>query len=310
MHIPTSVIRVANKTVVTVKKYSPQIMMAIGAITSVAAVVEAVKQTPKAMDILDAHKEQRDKFEEAKETHPDEYDESAYKKDLAALYVRTGSKLGKTYLMPILMEATSLLCFFNAHRIMSARNKQLAAALAAMTDAYNNYRNKMIEALGEEKEEKIRLSLGEEKEVTEIVDEATGKKRKITKAINVFDEDVDQLGPWDMLWGENDYNYDQSEFINNSTIGNLAGTYSRLLYEDHAKEKVSIASIIKDRLIKEDDLYKKYPNFLINGYTQKNADQAVVIATRPVKIYRTNEDGFRVFRYGYILTFNGDGAVV
>ncbi len=310
MHIPTSVIRAASKAAATVKKYSPQIMMAIGVVTSVGAVVEAVKQTPKAMDTLEDHRAELTNYKVALE-NDDTYELSEYKKDLAKLYIRTGSELGKIYLMPVLMEATSLLCFFNAHRIMNNRNKQLAAALATMTDAYNSYRNKVIEAIGEEKEEKIRLGLGEEKEVKEIIDETTGKKRKITSVVDTFDEDTDQLGPWDFLWGENDYNFDQSEKINMTTLSNIAGTYSRALYDPDTnfKEKISIASMIKDRLISEDDLYEKYPNFVINGYTQKNKDRAVVIATRPVKIYKT-VDGIRTFRYGYILTFNGDGPVV
>ena len=91
------------------------------------------------------------------------------------------------------------------------RNKQLTTALAAMTDAYNNYRNKMIEALGEDKEEEIRLGLEKEKRQTEVVDPDTGKKKKISSTATVFDMDKNELGPWDMLWCEDDINYDQSE---------------------------------------------------------------------------------------------------
>lgn len=307
MKIPTSVIRVATNALQTVKKYSPQIMMAIGTISSVAAVVEAIKQTPKAMDILEEHKVERDSIETARSEYPDEYPEQEYKKELASLYARTGLKLAKTYAMPVAMEAASLLCFHNAHRIMNNRNKMLAASLTAMTDAYNSYRNKMIEALGEEKEEQIRLGLGTEKEVKEIVDETTGKKKKQTISKNVFWKGKSKLGPWDFLWEDCGYNYDQSEELNDSTLTILSGNATGALYgKDSYRKKMTIADIIGNHLIKMDDLFEEYPNFLINGYTQNNADQAVIISSRPVKIYE--EDGL-LFNYGRILTFNGDGPV-
>ena len=307
MKIPTSVIRVAGNALSTIKKYSPQIMMAIGTISSVAAVVEAVKQTPKAMDILEAHKKDKDSIEAARAEYPEEYSEQEYKKELVALYARTGAGLAKTYAMPVIMEAASLMCFHGAHRIMNNRNKVLAASLATMTNAYNDYRNKMIEELGEEKEEQIRLGLDTEKEIVETVDEVTGKKKKKTTPVNVFYMGKSKLGPWDFLWGENDYNYDQSENINETTLRNIFGNATRALYVDHRKGKMSIADIIGDRLISKDDLYEQYPNFVNNGYTQDNADKGVYPKQRSVKIY--NEDG-STFRYGMILTFNGDGPVV
>lgn len=50
---------------------------------------------------------------------------------------------------------------------------------------------------------------------------------------------------------------------------------------------------------------------MVNGYTQANKDQAVVISSRFVKIYHTDpETGIRTYRNGRILTFNGDGNIV
>lgn len=311
MNIPTNVIRMANKAVTTVKKYSPQIMMAIGAVTSVTAVVEAVKQTPKAIDILEEHKAQAAAEKEALAVGDEKYGDREYKINISKLYISTAGKLAKTYAMPVAMEIASLLCFFNAHKIMSARNKQLAAALATVTDAYNSYRNKMIEVLGEEKEEQIRLGLEEEKITETIVDEATGKKKKVTSTIYSVDEDNLHLGPWDILWGEGDYNYDQSEEINDMTIVNIANSWTRMIYEYKAKPEIPLSRIIADKFVPENEVYTKYPNFMVNGYTQANKDQAVVISSRFVKIYHTDpETGIRTYRNGRVLTFNGDGNIV
>ena len=307
MNLPNSLVRVATRALTTVKKYSPQIMMAVGAATSVAAVVEAVKQTPKAMDILDEHKDERDKIQEARDNYPEEYSEQEYKKELAALYIRTGSKLGKTYLMPIIMEATSLLCFFNAHRIVSNRNKQLAAALATMTDAYNNYRNKMIEELGEDKEEQIRMGLEKEKRTIEVVDESTGKVKKSTNQIDIFDAETSKLGPWDILWTESDPLYDQSEELNDLTITSIQNKFTTFLYDNHILDSIPLTRITQ-KFLGENKAYT-YENHLINGYTQKNHDRAVLITSRNVEVRYKDEDGNYRYEVGRILTFNGDGDI-
>ena len=104
MKIPTSVIRVAGNALSTIKKYSPQIMMAIGTISSVAAVVEAVKQTPRAMDILEEHKKDKESIEAARAEYPEEYSEQEYKKELVALYEHFGKLLFRFFCERLYLE--------------------------------------------------------------------------------------------------------------------------------------------------------------------------------------------------------------
>jgi len=300
-----SIIRVANRVGGTIKKHSPQIMMAIGAITSVTAVVEAVKQTPKAMDILDEHKGKVEKCKEALALNDADYTEDDYKKDLAGIYFNTGTKLGKAYIMPIVMETASLICFFSAHRIMCVRNKQLATTLAAATEAYNSYRNRMIEALGEEKEEQIRLGLEKEKRQIEVTDE-NGKVKKVNKEINVFDEEIGVLLPWQFLWCEDDINYDQSEELNDFTISCVASTFTNMIFGKNRRVDEMPAVRIVSKFIGEKKA-NKLRSFLYNGYTQANLDQQVIIDSQLVEVRYRDEDGNVRYKNGRILTLNGDG---
>lgn len=243
MKIPSKALILATKAVATVKKYSPQIMMAVGAVTSVAAVVEAVKQTPKAMDILEKHREEMEKNKEALELGREDYTQKEYKINTGKIYLRTGKELAKVYFMPIVMETTSLMCFFGAHRVMSVRNKNLTVALATTTDAFNNYRNRVIEELGEDKEEKIAYGLKDVTIEDEIIDE-NGKEKKIKRKEKAVT--VPELGTiYDFFWGENDPGFDQSRELCYLRINANAGYVNKMIWghEDgrDAAEEYNIA---------------------------------------------------------------------
>lgn len=312
MKIPANVIRIATKAAMTIKKYSPQIMMAVGTVTSVAAVVEAVKQTPKAIDILEEHKDQVEKFKEALSFEDPEYGEEDYKNDLAALYIRTGTKLGKTYLMPILMEATSLLCFFNAHRIMCVRNKALTSALAASVDAYNNYRNKVVNAIGEEAEEKIRLGVTDATEVKEITDE-NGKKKKIKEKLNVVDPKTFNSA-YDILWEDLDPGFDQSMELNMLRIGAFEGELNKRLFGDEngrtpgKKGIVNMISLndIRKFFKKSSEAYTQLGQ--IAGYDESMDDDRIILRAKEVSI--PDPENPRCYRDAIVISPNISGSIV
>ena len=302
MKIPNKAVALISRALGTVKKYSPQIMMVVGAGTSVAAVVEAVKQTPKAMDILEDHKKQIGCCKEALELESEDYTEDDYKKDLAGIYIRTGRDLAKTYALPIVMEMTSLACFFGAHRVMTNRNKMLTTALATATDAYNSYRNKVIEAVGEEKEEQIRLGTTSEKVTKEITDE-NGKTKKITEKISIVDpKNLDS--PYDIIWEDGDPAYDQSEELRNYHIQEVQNHFNKILFEKHLVPFVSLNDIRK--------YFKsaaEAPTALgqIVGYDEHSDDGAVIIRSKTVSI-KDPETGF--YKEVMILSPNISGSIV
>lgn len=312
MKIPTNVVRIATKAAMTIKKHAPQIMMAVGTITSVAAVVEAVKQTPKAIDILEEHKDKVDKFKEALSYEDPEYGEEDYKKDLAALYIRTGTKLGKTYLMPILMEATSLLCFFNAHRIMCMRNKALTSALAASMDAYNKYRNKVVDAIGEEAEEKLRLGVNEATEVKEITDE-NGKKKKTKEKLNVVDPKTFD-SPYDILWEDCDPGFDQSMELNMLRISAFEGELNKRLFGNESGKTQGKKGIVE--MISLNDIRKFFKKSneaytqigQIVGYDENMDDDRIILRTKVVTIPDPEMPGF--YHDAIVISPNISGSIV
>jgi len=299
--VPTKAVNMAINLLGKVKQYSPQIMMAVGAATSVAAVVEAVKQTPKAIDILEEHKKELETFKEVLDEKPEQYQVADYKKDTYALCIRTGLKLTKTFAMPMIMEAASLICFFGAHKIMSNRNKTLSVALATMTDAYNSYRNKMIEALGEEKEEQIRLGTTKDKITKEITDKS-GEVKKVTERIDVVDPS--NIGPYDILWVEGDPGFDQSEELRTLYKANVADMWTKFIYETKVRDKVPLAEITK--YFKDNKEAYSNELHIVAGYKQSDDDKRVIIRSKNVEVKQPNG----LYLDGEVLSFNVQGSIV
>lgn len=235
---------IMSKVANSVKEHSPQILMVVGTITSVTAVVEAVKQTPKAIDILEKHKEDAENEKEALALNDPEYGEKEYKANMGKLYIRTGKELGKVYLMPIVIEVTSLACFISAHRIMTVRNKALAGALATSIDAYNSYRNRVIEEVGEETESRIRTGSKIEKITEEVIDE-NGKKKKVTKKLEVVNPEI-MDSPYDILWMPGDPGFDASPELREMYILNTENYYDTILFEKNLVNAVSLNDIRKN----------------------------------------------------------------
>lgn len=303
MKFPAKAMTMLGNVGRALKAKSPQIAMGVGVVTSVLALAEAIKQTPKAIDIIEDHKEEIAKCKEALELNDENYGMREYKHDIYGICGRTGLKLIKTYAVPVGMEALSLFCFFSAHKIMAERNKLLSAALATATDAYNSYRNKVIEAIGEEKEEQIRLGTHTEKMTTEVTDEK-GKVKSVTKKIEAVDRNG--LGPYDILWEEGDPGYDQDDMFRTAKITQVANFWTERIYEDKNRNNVPLAEIVKS-FKTQVEAYSN-PLHIVAGYRQSDDDQAVIIKQRDVMISDPENPEF--YKDATILSFNVQGSIV
>ena len=176
--------RVAGRQIMVVKKYSPEILTAVGIVGFGATVVTACSATLKVDDILTDHKDQIEKINSVAENpdYADEYSETDATRDKAIVYIQTGGKLVKNYLPSITLGALSVGCILCAHNIMSKRNVALLAAYKASEEAFNNYRENVKEELGEEKDRQFLYGLQKTK-VEEIVTDDKGKEKKVKKEV-------------------------------------------------------------------------------------------------------------------------------
>ena len=135
-----------NKIGFGLKKRSPEILVAVGVVGTVVSAVMACKATTKINTILDETKEQLDKIHEYA-GNPDvaeKYNAEDAKKDTAIVYGQAGVKLAKLYAPAVGLGILSISSILASNNILRKRNMAISAALAAATQDFKDYRNRVI----------------------------------------------------------------------------------------------------------------------------------------------------------------------
>lgn len=177
-----------NKIGFGLKKRSPEILVAVGVVGTVVSAVMACKATTKIDTILDETKDQLDKIHEYA-GNPDvaeKYNAEDAKKDTAIVYVQAGVKLAKLYAPAVGLGILSISSILASNNILRKRNMAFSAALAAATQDFKDYRNRVIERFGKEVDHQLRYNIKAE-EIEETVTDEKGKEKKVKKSIEVAD---------------------------------------------------------------------------------------------------------------------------
>lgn len=166
----------------TIKKYSPEILLALGIAGGVTAAVLAARATLKAQEVIEDGKKNLRVIDTATEKAEEDnvdYTLEDRKRDMALVYVQTGVGLAKLYGPAIGLGALSIGAILASHGIMTRRQVSLIAAYNVMAEGYKAYRERVIETLGEETDRNFRHGLREE--TISVVTEDENGKKKTTK---------------------------------------------------------------------------------------------------------------------------------
>lgn len=175
-----------NKMGMTVKKFSPEILVGAGIVGTVASGVLACRATLRLNDILEDAKTTVDKIKDVKEDpkFEDNYSEEDAKKDLTIVYSQTVFKIIGLYAPAVLLGATSIGCIVASTNILKKRNVALAAAYAGVDRSFKEYRKRVTERFGKQVDHELRHNIKAEQFEETVVDE-NGEEKKVTKCINV-----------------------------------------------------------------------------------------------------------------------------
>jgi hypothetical protein len=117
----------------------------------VSTVVLAVKATPKAMELIDDEMQERAYIQET------EGDTTPF---TTMDYVKT---TWKCYIPAAVMGSVTIACFVGANSINLKRNAALASLYSLSETALKEYQSKVVETIGEKKEQKIRDEVAAER---------------------------------------------------------------------------------------------------------------------------------------------------
>lgn len=173
-------------------KFSPEILTGVGVAGVVTSGVLAARATLKLESVLDKG---QDRLKEAR-----------YLAEKGAVPPNTVNvaKLAialdivKLYGPSVSLGLASLVCIVSAHGILKKRNAALAVAYTSLESAYKNYRERVREELGDEKERDLYFGLKDEI----VKNEETGKDEKVTSI-----GDPSELSPYVRLFDETNPNW-------------------------------------------------------------------------------------------------------
>lgn len=125
------------------KRHSPEILTGMGIAGMVGTVILAVRATPKAMKCI----------EEEKNKH---WVDKLPVKDVVRV-------AWKPYIPTAISGATSVACLIGAHTVHARRTAALATAYTLSETAFKEYKDKVVETIGEKKEHTIREKIAQDK---------------------------------------------------------------------------------------------------------------------------------------------------
>ena len=182
-----------NKIGFKFKKHSPEILVVTGIVGVVASTIMACKATTKANEIM---KETKTNLDMIHDCAADEglresgkYTEEDKRRDLTIQYVQTGVKLARVYGPAIVLGALSITSILASNNILRKRNVALAAAYATIDRTFKDYRKRVVERFGEAVDRELKYGIRKEKIEKTVIDEETGKEKKVKETIEVTDYD-------------------------------------------------------------------------------------------------------------------------
>lgn len=143
-----------------IKKKSPEIATGIGIGLGGCTVFLAVKATPKALVLIEEKKREinHDLLEEAKANGLDKCNRVEKLKPIDTI-----KTTWKCYIPAVVTGTASVACLIGASATNARRNAALAAAYTISESAFRDYKNKVVEVVGEKKEKEVRNVIAKDK---------------------------------------------------------------------------------------------------------------------------------------------------
>lgn len=207
--IPVSVTRTFARTVLQTKRNSPHIFFGIGVAGVVTATVLACRATLKLDKEVD---EIKTNFHEVKGMREDaqkelvQYSDHDYYRDMLYLYGKSAKRITVLYAPAVTVGTLSIAALTGSHVQLARRNAALTGAFAAISKAYDEYRVRVREEVGEERELEIFRGI-HTKEV-----EVDGNK-ELVKYTN-----PNEWSPYAREFREGNHRFQNSQELNRLTI--------------------------------------------------------------------------------------------
>lgn len=179
------------------RKYSPEILIGTGVVAMVGAGVMASRATLKVEEVIDHHRDVIERCEtsigkeyldENGEAKP--YTEEVLQQDKFIQYTQTAVSLVKLYGPSVTLAGAGIFCILSGTNILKKRNVALVAAYKLVEQGFMDYRGKVINELGEAKDQEFKNGI-KTKKIKESYTDDDGKKKSKTKEVQEIEDPND-----------------------------------------------------------------------------------------------------------------------
>lgn len=180
------------------QKHSPEILFVGGVVGIAGTVVLACRATLKVEDVLDHAERKRSRIDQAlRISDSKRYSQRDAKRDRAFVKVQLAKDLTKLYAPAVGLGVVSVGALTGSHVILTRRNVAITAAYKVLDEGFNEYRKRVREEFGEEKELELRHDI-REREVR-IEDDENGERQYKTTRMpakaSIYARFFDELNP-------------------------------------------------------------------------------------------------------------------
>ena len=287
-----------NKTVMKIKKHSPEIFIVAGITGTVVSAVVACKATLKVNKIIEDAKNDIDKIHTATENGiteaGEDYSIEDSKKDISIVYIQTGVKFAKLYAPALIIGTLSITSIIASNNILRKRNAALCVAYAAIDKSYKEYRSRVIERYGEQVDNELKYGLKAKKFEETEVDPETGKEKKVKKTVTVSDPNL--KSDYAVYFDSKSRNYETNMDYNRMFLK---------AQQAYANDKLQTRGHIFLNEVLDDLDLPRTPAGQIVGWTKDGPDGYVNF--RILEVERETEDGKH--EPAILLDFNVEGDI-
>jgi len=217
MGILQTINNVAGKAGLQVQKHAPELLLGAGVVTFVGTVVLACRATTKMSEVMDKYENDLDNLAhpeeifKAAEEAGEEYTEADLKKDKIIVYKDIAFDTVKTYAPAIAMGTLSLGCFLASYKMLNKRYIGAVAAYNITQVAFDKYRNRVKEELGEQMDRHFRYGTKEDEIETVTFD---GKGKEKTEKEKVEHVDRSDVGEYAKFFDRSCPEWDENPMYN------------------------------------------------------------------------------------------------
>ena len=178
-YIPNAVSRKAASVALKTQKNSPTLLFIGGVVGVVATTVLACKATLELEAVMnEAEKDKAACREMLEDSARDSYTQDKYDHDIRYITIRSAGKTLKLYGPAVILGSISIAALTKSHNILSKRNAALTAAYATLEKAFNEYRKRVTDELGADKDREFYFGT---KDKVILSEDKNGPKKKTIK---------------------------------------------------------------------------------------------------------------------------------